>query len=66
MTSKKVIHMILQMLGAILSTPSILGSFYAKVFTDFAQISTYFARIFTKLKILGVYLHPWRPRLLSY
>jgi len=31
---------------------------FAKVFTHFAHISTDFARIFTKSKVLGVHLHP--------
>jgi len=37
---------------------------FAKVFTRFAQISTDFARIFIKSKVLGVQLHPLHPRLL--
>jgi len=32
--------------------------------SDFAQISTDFARIFTKAKVFGVRLHPLHPRLL--
>jgi len=54
------------------SLPRFSGIF-AKVFTDFDQISPDFARIsrgfaqiFTKPKLLGVRLHPLRPRLLHH
>jgi len=34
---------------------------FVKVFTHFAQLSTDFARIFTKSKVLGVRLHALHP-----
>jgi len=58
---KKGLHIIF---GDIFSNQSKLGAIYRdflKVFRDFAQNSTDFARFFTKLKLLGLRLHPCTP-----
>jgi len=40
-----------------------LGAIFAQIFKDFARNFWDCARIFDKLKILGVRLHPQYPRL---